>query len=58
MKIDEHLLNNIKKFVLIDGNNCANAKLIRLTKNKIFTGVFNINQNSLPGNIEIDQANG
>ena len=56
VKNDEHLLNNIKKFVQIDGNNCANTKLYRLTKNKISTGVFNINQNPQSGNIQIDQA--
>ena len=53
VKINEHLLNNIKKFVPIDGNNCANTKLYRLTKNKISTVVFNINQNPQPGNIQI-----
>ena len=56
VKIDEHLLNNIKKFIPNDGNNCTNTKLYRLTKNKISTGVFNINQNPQPGNIQIDQA--
>ena len=56
VKFDEHLPNNIKKFVPIDGNNCANTKSHRLTKNEISTGVFNINQNAQPGNIETAQA--
>ena len=54
VKIDESLLNNIDKFIPIDGNNKSNAKLYRLTKNKNSTGVFDAKQDLQPQNNEIN----
>ena len=54
VKIDESLLNNIDKFVPIDGNNKSNAKSYRLTKNKNSTCVFDAEQNLQPQNNEIN----
>jgi hypothetical protein len=54
VKIDESLLNNIKKFVQIDGDNKNNAKLYRLTKKDNSTGVFTVCQNAQLQNNEIN----
>ena len=56
VKIDEYLLENIKKFVPVDGNNSNNTKLYRLTKNRLPTGIFNVNQNPQQENNEINEA--
>lgn len=56
VKIDEYLLENIKKFVPVDGNNGNNTKLYRLTKNRLPTGIFNVNQNPQQENNEINEA--
>lgn len=64
LKIDEDILNNVKKFVSIDGARKTNSKSFRLTKNRQSTGVFiendgdNMNNNILiPDNMEINEQN-
>ena len=57
VKIDESLINNINKFVPIDGNNKSNAKSYRLTKNRNSTGVFDAKQDLPPQNNEINIPN-
>ena len=54
VKIDESLLDNIKKFVPIDGSNKTSAKAYRLTKNKFSTGVFCENRNDQFENNQIN----
>ena len=54
VKIDESLINNINKFVPIDGNNKSNANLHRLTKNKNSTGVFDAKRDLPLQNNEIN----
>ena len=44
VKIDQSLLQRIKEFMPIDGENKANAKSFRLTKNGRETGVFQIKE--------------
>jgi len=44
LKIDESLIQRIKEFMPIDGENKANAKSFRLTKNGRETGIFNIKE--------------
>ena len=55
VKIDESLLDNIKKFVPIDGSNKANAKSLRLKKNGLSTGVFSEDQNQPLQNNQINE---
>ena len=57
VKIDESLLNNIKKFVPVDGNNRNNSKSYRLTKKGNLTGVFSVSQNPQLQNNEINVPN-
>ena len=44
LKIDESLIQRIKEFMPIDGENKANAKSFRLTKNGRETWIFNIKE--------------
>lgn len=44
LKIDESLLQRIKEFMPIDGENKTNAKSFRLTKNGRETGLFKLKE--------------